>query len=650
MNVASGLKRVSPVLLAGIVALLVFAFPRQADREAVSEFGRYGGYSPESYDGYKRLSDYLALPNGTRLAYDLILPTKKGVPAGKPLPALFKYTPYGRAWTTYDREGRNNVADLEALAWYERAFMWLRARLVPDGKILDPLWRTKWLAGLVKSGYAVVVVERPGTGASFGTYTATNAAMAQETNAILDWIATRPWCDGNIGMYGDSTQAQVQFVAASTGNPHLKALFAESTWMDVYRGFMYPGGVYDRSFGDFYVWSQRLLDSAMVTPVDSDPDGSLLAQARAERRRAMTAAGLGTTLAAYPFRDSLTPTGNTYWENAALVPFLERINRSGVPVYLINGWYDPLARENFVIYANLTVPKRLLVRAADHGQADDPGKDVDYAAEAQRWFDRWLKGIDNGITREPPIHYFLVGTDRRAAWRTSDVWPPNEMESRRLYFATGPAGASNSAGKGMLVPTPPTAASAAMAHTVDYTTTTGKKARWAAINWPHDYPDMRTNDAKALSFTGAPLQAAVQVVGHPIVRLWLTTVAPDLDVFAYLERVDDNGSSTYVTEGVLRASHRAVSQAPYVYLGLPYRNHFRAEAQPIPPGQPIELVFDLLPMAVQFPAGSRIRVTIAFADADNFDTPVLDPAPRLHLLMDADHPSSIRIPAANQAP
>lgn len=622
------------VLLAVLLGVVLLVYPR--------------GHGQDPYDGYERRSEYMTLPDGSRLAYDLILPTRNRVPAGKPLPALLKYTPYGRAWTIYDRSGKNNVAELEALAWYEKAFLWLRAKLVPAGNILDPMWRTKWLAGVVKSGYAVIVVERPGTGASFGTYTPTNAAMAREVDAILDWIAAQKWCDGNIGMYGDSVQGQVQLVAASTGNPHLKALFVESTWMDVYNSFMYPGGVYAKSFGAFYVWSQKLLDSSLVTPVDSDRDGRLLARARAERRSAMTAAGLGTSMAAYPFRDSLSRDGNRYWDNAALYPFIDRINRAGVPVYLINGWYDPLARENFLIYANLTVPKRLLVRAADHGQADSPGKDVDYTAEAQRWFDHWLKGIGNGINREPPIHYYLIDADGKSAWRSADEWPPRNGREVRLYFAAGQAGKTPPLDERMLDSTPPTAAHGADRYTVDYSTTTGKKARWTAVNWAHEYPDMRSNDAKALAYSSAPLEGDVQVVGHPLAHVWLITRAPDLDVFVYLERVDSSGRSTYITEGLLRASHRALGKAPYDYLGLPYHNHYRREIDPIPAGEPIELLIDLLPTAVRFPAGSRIRVTIAFADADNFETPVLDSAPELQLLRDSAHPSFIQLPIAPQ--
>ena len=632
------------VLLLVVFVSVFFVYTRQDRQSVVSEFGKYHGYNQDSYDGHKRFSDYLTLSDGTRLAYDLILPTKKGVAPGKPLPVLFKYTPYGRAWTVFDKDGKSNMAELEALAWYEEAFLRLRSQSVPNGNVLDPLFRTKWLEGIVRSGYAIVVAERPGTGASFGTYTATNAAMAKEANDVLNWIAAQKWCDGNIGMYGDSAQGQVQLAAASTGNPHLKALFVESTWMDVYQSFMYPGGVYDKSFGSFYVWSQKLLDSNLITPVDSDKDGTLLAQARSERQVAMTAVGLGISLADYPFRDSLTPSGSRYWDNAALDPFIAQINRSGIPVYLINGWYDPLARENFLIYANLTAPKRLLIRAADHSQADDPGKDIDYTAEAQRWFDYWLKGIDNGIMQEPPIHYYLQGVDKQAAWKATEVWPLKNQEMTHYYFGEGQAGGTASINNGALVPSSPTASEASDTYTVDYTTTTGKKARWTAINWGHEYPNMRSNDAKALTYTTLPLEQAVRVVGHPIAHIWLSSDAPDVDVFAYLEEVDGKGNSTYITEGVLRASHRRLSQAPYDNLGLPWHNHFQSELEPIQTGEPVELVFDLLPTAYQFSPGKRIRITLACADADNFDTPVLNPAPRLQLWRDARHSSHVELP------
>ncbi len=619
---------------------------RPVRQETVSRFGTYQGYTDEVYDGTQRVSDYLPLSEGTRLAYDLILPTKRGIPADRPFPVLFKYTPYLRAWTVFDKNGKSNIAELEALPWYVAAYLRLRSWLVPQSNILDALWRTKWLGNLVKSGYAVVVVERPGTGASFGTYSGFDADMARESNEVLNWMAAQPWCDGNIGMFGDSAQAQVQFAAASTGNPHLKALFAESTWMDSYNSFMYPGGIYDKAFGVFYVWSNRLLDSNMATPVDQDRDGSLLAQARASRHGGTIGEVAVAAMTKYPFRDSLMPDGHNLWDAISLYPLMGQINQSGVPVYLINGWYDPLARENFLIYVNLTGPKRLLVRPTDHGQADEAGRDIDYAAEAQRWFDYWLKGIDNGIMDEQSIHYYLMGVEQQAAWQSADTWPLKDQETRRYYFGAGEPDGATSVNHGTLVLSVPTVSEAADPYTADYSTTTGKKARWTAINWVHQYPNMRANDAKALTYTTAPLPTAVQVSGHPVVHVWVSSNTPDVDVFAYLEEVDSHGNSTYITEGNLRASHRALGQAPYENLGLPYHNHFQSELKPLPAGEPVELVFDLLPTAYQFQQGHRIRLALACADADNFDTPVLKPAPRLQVWRDTSHPSSVDLPIA----
>lgn len=112
----------------------------------------------------------------------------------------------------------------------------------------------------------------------------------------------------------------------------------------------------------------------------------------------------------------------------------------------------------------------------------------------------------------------------------------------------------------------------------------------------------------------------------------------------YLEDVDGRGNSTYVSQGNLRASHRTLSPAPFNNLELPWHNHFQSELQPIPPREPIELVFDLLPTAYHFPVGHSLRISIAFADADSFDTPVLDPAPPVSLLRDATHPSFVEMP------
>jgi putative CocE/NonD family hydrolase len=656
---AKMMKIIIPFAVVLLLITLYFFFHKPAKAEAlekVSEFGRYQGYSEEAYDGAQRTSDFLTLADGTRLAYDLFLPTKKGVPAAEPLPALFKYTPYGRAWTVFDKSGHCNFCDLDRrYPWWGSLAMRFRAWVVPlvdpnvNGQIKDALSQAEWLGDMVKSGYAIIVVERPGTAASFGQFHADPEVITQEADEILNWIAAQSWSDGKIGMFGDSIQAQIQFQAASSGNPHLKAILPATTWMDSYSAVRFPGGVQNLAFDDFYANANQVFD-LMATPVDQDPDGTLLAQARAERQNTSALAKLVTSRDGVAYRDDLTadkPLWMQYW---TLYPLLDRINRAGVPVYLINGWYDIFARDNFLIYANLTGPKRLLVRPTDHAGIEAPGADIDYGAEAHRWFDYWLKGIDNGIMDEPHIHYYLQGVNHAQAYQSAEAWPLADQTVIHYYFASGESDTRVTVNAGTLVLRAPAAGPALDAYTIDYTTTTGKWSHWAAPALPHKYPNLRSRDAKALTYTTSPLETALNIIGHPVAHLWLRTDTPDLDVFIYLEEVDQNGNATYITQGNLRASHRTLNPAPFDNFGLPWHNHFLSELQPIPAGEPFELVFDLLPTAWHFAPGKQIRITVAFADMGNFNTPILDPAPTVQILRDVLHPSSVDIPIIQNLP
>jgi putative CocE/NonD family hydrolase len=633
MNLFINMKFLSVLVLLALLFGVSRLYKTSVAQKKVSEFGKYQGYGEAIYDGTRRTSDYLTLSSGMKLAYDLTLPARKGVPAAERLPVLFKYTPYLRTFTIFDKNGKNIIADLFDLGWKERVMLKIRYWLSDQGRFMDPLFRTPWLKDMVKHGYAVIVVERPGTGASFGRLNPSFEAGAREVDEILNWIASQEWCNGNIGMYGDSWQGQIQFSAASTGNSHLKAIFPASTWLDNYSGSLYPGGVYNKAFGAFFTWSQRFLNSDVITPVDGDKDGKLLAQARAERSSTTVGEKFTEVFRKFQFRDSTSSEGYKIWlDSMAHPPFMTRVNRAHVPVYMVAGWYDLFARDMFILYANLSAPKRLLVRPLDHSSIEKKQFDLDFAVEAHRWFDYWLKGIDNGIMGEPPIHYYMIGASAKEAWNTAEEWPPSKVEMKNFYFGS------------TLQHEPPSAADTRDAYRVEYTATTGTLSRWTAVNWGHKYPNMRSNDAKALTYTTEPLESSLQVVGHPVAHVWLRADVPDLDLFVYLEEVDNDGNSTYVTEGNLRASHRALGKAAFENLGLAWHNHFQSELEPIPVGEPVELVLDLLPTGYQFSKGRRIRIAVTFADADNFETPVIDPAPVVHLLRDKEHPSFIELP------
>ena len=157
---------------------------------------------------------------------------------------------------------------------------------------------------------------------------------------------------------------------------------------------------------------------------------------------------------------------------------------------------------------------------------------------------------------------------------------------------------------------------------------------------------MAANDKKALAYTTPPLKAPVEVIGHPILHVWLQCDAHDVDLFAYLEDVDPTGKSSYVTEGCLRASHRAMVGPPYDRLGLPYH---RGEAQDAAPlrAEPVELVFDLLPTAQHFAAGHGLRIALTCADKDSYRPVERKPGPTIRVLHDPAHVSYVILPVVN---
>ncbi len=184
---------------------------------------------------------------------------------------------------------------------------------------------------------------------------------------------------------------------------------------------------------------------------------------------------------------------------------------------------------------------------------------------------------------------------------------------------------------------------------MDYTTTTGTKTRWGAIDVAHSYPDLSANDAKALTYTTPPLELAVEVTRssgrtsvaqHCCARTWMP--------LSTLRKWTAMGDPPTSPKADLRASHRKLGQAPFNNFGLPFQSHYQADQESVPAGEPFEMVFTLLPTSYRFHAGSRIRITLAFADAGNFDTPILNPAPVLQLLRDAGHPSFVELPVQQQ--
>ncbi len=146
---------------------------------------------------------------------------------------------------------------------------------------------------------------------------------------------------------------------------------------------------------------------------------------------------------------------------------------------MTTGWYDLFAGagDMFLWYANLTVLRRLVVRPGDHSQVEKKEFDLDFDAEVHRWFDYWLKGIDNGIMKEPSIYYYVMGASKKKAWRTSAKWPLAGQGPDRFYLSEGKTGSVASINDGFLLPGPQDLKDGADNYTVDYSTTSGKYSR-----------------------------------------------------------------------------------------------------------------------------------------------------------------------------
>ena len=581
----------------------------------VSKFGQYSGYSEAKYDSGVRTSQYVTMRDGVKLAVDIVRPGVQGRAAVGRFPVIWTHNRYRRAFTVMGR--LITIAD--------------------SGDIRN----------LLKHGYVVASADSRGSGASFGkTLGAWTPEETQDAYEITEWLAKQAWCDGKVGMFGGSYLGITQLMAASKKPPHLKAIFPAVPLFDLY-AVGAQGGIFKEDF--VRTWSEltRRFDVVdIAAPVDEDKDGALLKKAIEEHKGNRPLIEAMAPLKFRNDRDELTGTLPTLaWQPAS---YVKEINAAGIPIYLWGGWYDAFTRDVLLMFRNFTVPRKIAVGAWSHSPKDADILREDFtllAVEEWRWFDYWLKGIDNGIMSDPPIHYQLMAEPKQNVWMTASQWPLPEAKAVPYYFGEGKSGSAKSSNDGVLTKTAPAGGDHQDVYSVDYSATTGTTTRWDnTVGGGFEYPDMAANDAKGLTYTSAALTGEVAVIGHPVVHLWIASTAADGDFFAYLEEVTAEGVSRYITEGALRASHRAVQDPPYDNLGLPYHRSYDTDVKDLEPGRPAELVFDLEPTAKVFRAGNRIRLTITCADKDNAATPVLAPAPVVTVFKSAEHASYVSLP------
>jgi putative CocE/NonD family hydrolase len=459
-------------------------------------------------------------------------------------------------------------------------------------------------------------------------------------------------------MYGCSAVGNSTMQGPTVRAPHLKAIFPMSPAPEYYDW----GGVtamFDTPPAP-PAYPSAMPPSAdnSAVAVDGDTNGTLLAAAKDQHRFNVSGPGY------VPYRDSTAPwiqsllgSSVQWWNETSIYPRFSDIEKSKVAIYqTVNMLGDDMRTKvgNVVKLNNLSNPMKSLFAPAGHcafwNGRGTPTYPVtfDIVAEQHRFFDYWLKGIDNGIMSEPPIYYYMynaaaTAVDYRFAWQ----WPL-PTETRVNYYLSGttsdavPSGVNN----GTLSTQAPAARPATHddSYTVDYASVSAKSGQGGD-----------NSNATGMTYTTPALAADTKLIGSPIVHLWISSTANDGDFIANVWDVAPDGTATRIPgsfDGMLRASHRRLNKAPYDNdVNLPYHRSFAKDIEALTPGQPTELVFDEAPLAYTFKAGHRMRLVIicngAKQDGDPFSnppTPVLSPAPVVSFYHDAAHPSYITLP------
>jgi putative CocE/NonD family hydrolase len=635
----------SRALLAVALLLLAGCAPKNGSTDAadgrVSEFGRYEGYSTPIFSEWVTESHYVTMRDGVKLAVDISRPARNGAAVDTALPVLWTHSRYHRKIPPAAAVAASR--DLTNLRPGGHPAVTANPDSIPpETSYIDA---NPTLQGLLKHGYVIVTVGVRGSDVSYGRYQGLfSPAETQDAYDVMDWMTKQAWCDGNIGMWGGSYLGITQYMAASTKHPALKAIFPNVAAFGMY-DVIYNGGIYRQNMIQHWGILTRFMDVAVTaTPVDEDELGAMAKAAVAQH------ADNWDVIDEYRkarFRDHDTPSfAYNRHEPAAM---LDKINQSGVAAYHWGGWYDIFAMDEMLWLVNYTGPDRVTMGAWSHAATTDTTMAREQgrlaAAEQHRWFDRWLKDIKNGVDSEPPVRYALMNDPGSWTWKSAPTWPVPGVTSVAYHFAAGPSGSVKSVNDGLLATAAP-ADSGSDTYRVDLTTTTGNASRWdnAVGQGPMVYPDMTPNDAKSLTYTTAPLIADVNVVGHPVVTLYVSSNQPDGDFYALLEEVDKTGHSRYISEGMLRASVRETSQAPWNNLGLPYQRAAKEDVKPLQGGEVVKLEFDLQPTATVFNAGHRIRVTIMGADTDNTESPPVRGRPTIKLYRGGARASLIQLP------
>jgi predicted acyl esterase len=455
----------------------------------------------------------------------------------------------------------------------------LQGHELPKAFPPQPSWSTLWLghaeAGdtefLVSRGYVHVVGQPRGFFKN-----GDGGSREWDSYDVLAWITEQPWCDGNIGMVGIGAFASEQFHLAKQRPPQLKTIFA----YDPRGAFGKWGGFRDEYPGGVMHAFRYLMDHFTTSHLTRGAPGDLPADKEALWREAII---------------------DPYDKEEMVAEAEEKIAAIDIPVYTGAAWYGYTYKthlkgaENY--HALLKAPKKLVFNG--HAHLDRPLRAL--RTEMLRWYDHWLKGFKTGIMEEPPVRYFVSGSNE---WRSTTNWPPPEAKWTKLYL--------NSWERLTEKPFTP--------DSIDE-------------HVPPDsfvqMPPTQTNRIEKRRYLTDPLPHDVLIAGPSVLNLFaaidqddtnwiivLKDVGPDPSVRTAREgerEIPTDLHERELSRGWLKASNRALDPKrtkPW----RPFHKLTREARQPVVPGEVTEYAIEILPTANLFRRGHRICVEITSLD------------------------------------
>ena len=474
----------------------------------------------------------------------------------------------GRRWQPKDGTKYPLPAILQYMPYRKRDFTAIRDEIMH-----------RYFAG---HGYVSVRVDIRGSGDSDGLmYDEYEQAEIHDGAEVVEWLAAQEWCNGNVGMLGNSWSGFNSLQVAAETPPSLKAIITSCSTDDRYSDDMhYMGGCL---LTDLMDWGTVFFGN-FPRPPDPNIVGDRWREMWQKRLENMP----------LPIETWLNhQRRDDYWKPGSVCEDYSRIKCA---VYACAGWLDGYSNTVARLLANLDSPRLGLIGPWKHAfpHVGSPGPTFNWLQEAVRWWDHWLKEIDTGIMNLPMYRVFLqeqVPTQAMFSsvpgrWVSEALWPSPNIRANRLYLSVG----------GL------TSIQDGEPNTVEVrspVTTGGTSGEWCpggtGGSGAEFATDQREDDGKSLVFDSDPLPETFEIMGAPVVSLVLSSDKPQTNIAVRLCDVTPDGQSARVSFGVLNLSHRYSHERP----------------EPLVPGQAERVHIKLNDCAHRFRAGNRIRFAIS---------------------------------------